>query len=548
MDATEGKISTEAKLLLDRVGRRPTARALLSHPWESTPLGPIAGWPVQLRVLVQVMLTSEFPMMLVWGLEYTQLYNDAFRPILGTEKHPGAMGGSAGDTWAEIWSEIGPLFSLVFDEGEAVWNADQRLLIDRNGYTEETFFTYSYSPVHDNTGRVAGLLVIATETTHGVVDRRRLSCIGAVAGALVSATTIDDVAKTTVDALKGYDDVREVEINLVVSNRVVRIASLHHSLTDATDADLVRAAATAEVPVVLDRDWTPGFPARRVAFGINDPNLQTVIVLELDPNCAYDAEYQQFVGLLRQAIAASMTSAVLRATEIGALRRISDTLQHAMLDVASDLPTVAARYLPKTSGLTVGGDWYEVIDLGGGRRALIVGDCVGHDLEAATAMGALRNVSRALLSEGRGPVDVINSLHRFATTMPAAVCATVVCAIVDLAQQTITYANAGHPPPLLARDGVALWLDQALAAPLAVGDPERTEARIEVHVDDLLVLYTDGLIERRGEVIDEGLHRLADCVLACSNNSVQDIADNLMRQLVDENPGDDISLVVKRIH
>jgi serine phosphatase RsbU (regulator of sigma subunit) len=525
-----------------------TARSVVSYPWDATPLGPIADWPEQLQLLVQVVLTAAFPMMLVWGPEYTQLYNDAFRPILGSDKHPAALGGSARETWAEIWDEIGPLFSTVFDSGEAIRAVDQRLLINRNGYDEETFFTYSYSPIHDNTDRVAGLLVVATETTAQVIDHRRLSALGALAGALVSATTIESVAEATIQALKQCEALPAVEINLIVADRVVRIASLRPPLTSAAESEFVRKAATAQAPVVLDDDWSSGLPARRVAFGIDDPNLQTVVVVELNPNCAFDEEYEQFIRLVRQTIAASMAAALLRAAELGELRRISDTLQHAMLDLASDLPTVAARYIPKSSNLTVGGDWYEVVDLGEGRRALIVGDCVGHGLEAATAMGALRNVSRALLSEGRGPGEVITSLHHFATTTPAAFCATVVCAIVDLRAQTITYSNAGHLPPLLVHDDTALWLNGALATPLAVGDPVRSEARIDVRPGDLLVLYTDGLVERKGEDLDVGLARLADLVTTRRNDSVQDIADHLIGKLVNETPRDDIALVVKRIH
>jgi len=536
------------QFLVDRAAYGATAHAVLSHDWDATPLGPIDGWPEQLQLLVQVMLTSEFPMMVVWGAEYTQLYNDAFRPILGREKHPDALGGSARETWREIWSEIGPLFSRVLDEGQAVRNVDQRLVINRNGYDEESFFTYSYSPIHDRTGHVAGLLVVATETTSGVVDRRRLRALGSLAGALVSATTIESVAEMTVRALADTAELPAVEINFIVADSVVRIASLRPPLTHPADRAILQRAATAETPLVLDDDWEAGLPARRVAFGIDDPNLQTVVVVELNPHCAYDEEYEQFVRLVRQTVAASMGAALLRAAELGELRQISDTLQHAMLDPASDLPTVAARYIPKASNLTVGGDWYDVIDLGRGRRALIVGDCVGHGLEAATAMGALRNVSRALLTEGRGPADVINSLHGFAMTMPAAECATVVCAVVDLQDQTITYSNAGHPPPLLVRGESASWLDEALATPLAVGDPSRREARVPVQPGDLLVLYTDGLVERPGEVLDEGLRRLSDIVTAARDDSVQSIAERVIDGLADANPRDDIALVIKRMH
>jgi len=539
----------EARSWLGRVGDSSDAgRKVLSHEWAATPLGPLESWPAHLRLVVRVMLSSEFPMMIVWGSELIQLYNDAFRPILGRDKHPAAFGGSARDTWAEIWSEIGPLFATVLDDGDAVQSTDQRLLIERNGYAEETFFTYSYSPIHDDDGVVAGLLVVATETTSQVLDRRRLTGIGALATALVSTTTIESVAEATVGALADLPDLPAVEILLLIGENVVRIATARQPLTGIDDRETLRAIGAAEQPIVLDADWVLGLPARRAAFGIDDPNLQTVVVALLNPNIAFDDAYAQFIQLARQLIAASLTAAVHRAAEVGELRHISDTLQHAMLELASDLPTVAARYIPAASNLSVGGDWYDVIDLGFGRRALIVGDCVGHGLEAATAMGALRNVSRAMLSDGQGPAQVLESLHRYAKTTPAAFCATVVCAIVDLSQQVVTYSNAGHPPPLLMREGVAAWLDRALGTPLAVGEPIRTEVQVNVHNDDVLVLYTDGLIERRGETLDDGLERLAKAATACSSESVQTVADHLIAQLVDDSSADDIALVVKRVH
>jgi Stage II sporulation protein E (SpoIIE) len=546
-----GPLTVEASVpprrSLARPGHGPEARALLAYPWATTPIGPVDSWPDQLRLLVQVMLSSEFPMMIVWGSEYTQLYNDAFRPILGTGKHPGALGRSTRETWAEIWDDIGPLFARVY-AGEAVWNADHRLLINRNGYDEETYFTYSYSPIHDDSDVVAGLLVVATETTAQVIDRRRLRCMGDLARALVGATSIESVTDVTIDALRDCVPATAIAIDVVADDRVLRIASLPGHRAETTDSARIRDVASSRAPVVLDEEWRPGRPASRVAFAIDHPTLRTVVTVATNPCRPFDEEYEQFIDLIRATVSASMTAALVRADELGALRLISDTLQDAMLELASDLPTVAARYLPKASNLTVGGDWYDVIDLGEGRRGLIVGDCVGHGLVAATAMGALRNVSRALLADGRGPGEVIASLDRFATTMPAAECATVVCAVVDLADLTITYSNAGHPPPLLVHDGRVVWLDQALATPLAVDEPARQEARLDVRPDDLLVLYTDGLVERRDESLDDGLQRLADAAVAFRDQPVEDVANRLIERLVGTTARDDVALVVKRIH
>lgn len=542
-----GEVSVPPRRSLDRPGHGPEARALLAFPWATTPIGPVDSWPEQLRLLVQVVLSSEFPMMIVWGSEYTQLYNDAFRPILGTGKHPGALGRSARETWAEIWDEIGPLFASVF-AGNAVWNVDHRLLINRNGYDEEVYFTYSYSPVGDDSGLVAGLLVVAMETTAQVVDRRRLRCIGDLARALVGATSIESVTDVTIDALRDCVPATAIAIDVVAGGSVLRIASLPGHRAEATDHALIRDVANSRLPIVLDEGWEPGRPASRVAFAIDHPTLRTVITVATNPYRPFDEEYEQFIDLVRATISATMTAALVRADELGALRRISDTLQNAMLELASDLPTVAARYLPKASNVTVGGDWYDVLDLGEGCRGLIVGDCVGPGLEAATAMGALRNVSRALLADGRSPAEVIASLDRFATTMPAAACATVVCAVVDLGELTITYSNAGHPPPLLVHNDQVVWLDQALATPLAVDEPMRREARLDVHPDDLLVLYTDGLVERRNESLDDGLLRLANAAVAFCGEPVEDVANRLIEELVGVTARDDVALVVKRIH
>ena len=144
------------------------------------------------------------------------------------------------------------------------------------------------------------------------------------------------------------------------------------------------------------------------------------------------------------------------------------------------------------------------------QRGLIVGDCVGHGLEAATVMAQLRSAARAMILEGRDPAAVLDGLDTFASSIEGAACATVVCAVFDRNKRTLTYARAGHPPPLIVNAAGVTWLDQAGGPPLSI-DTGRPRANAVVDVDDadVLVLYSDGLIERRGESLDIGLDRLA---------------------------------------
>ena len=132
--------------------------------WSKTPLGDPAAWPQSLRTMVAVMLDNPFGMYIAWGNEYTQLYNDGYRPILGTTKHPQALGNRSQETFAEIWSIIEPMFAGVM-QGTAVGYPDFMLPLHRNGYEEECYFDFSYSPIRKENGEVGGVLVTVIETT-----------------------------------------------------------------------------------------------------------------------------------------------------------------------------------------------------------------------------------------------------------------------------------------------------------------------------------------------------------------------------------------------
>ncbi|MDF2431604.1 MAG: hypothetical protein JWP44_1235 [Mucilaginibacter sp.] len=138
-----------------------------SIDWSQTPIGPAESWPVVLKIAVGILLSSPFPKYIAWGREYTQLYNDSFRPILGTTKHPQAMGISTRETFREIWDIIGPMFEGVMN-GIPVRFQSFMLPLDRNGYIEECYFDFSYSPIRDENGEIGGILVTVIETTEKI--------------------------------------------------------------------------------------------------------------------------------------------------------------------------------------------------------------------------------------------------------------------------------------------------------------------------------------------------------------------------------------------
>ncbi|WP_348051998.1 ATP-binding protein [Mucilaginibacter sp.] len=144
-----------------------------SIDWSKTPIGPVAKWPQSLRIATSIMLSTPFPMYIAWGNEYTQLYNNGYRPILGSSKHPQAMGISTRETFAEIWHIIGSMFDGVM-EGKAVGFPNFMLPLDRNGYVEECFFDFSYSPIYNDDETVGGVLVTVIETTENLKNVQKL--------------------------------------------------------------------------------------------------------------------------------------------------------------------------------------------------------------------------------------------------------------------------------------------------------------------------------------------------------------------------------------
>jgi len=192
---------------------------LRSLDWPATPLGPPANWPSALKQTVSMMLTTKFPVLICWGKDYIQLYNDAFRPINGVTKHPKAAGGSARDTYAEIWDTIGPMFEGVMN-GQAVGFPDFMVPLERNGQPEDCYFDFSYSPIRDEDGHIGGVLVICMETTEKVRAIKEMAAINEeiAAGNEELASANEELASTNEELAATNEELLATQQNLFAVN------------------------------------------------------------------------------------------------------------------------------------------------------------------------------------------------------------------------------------------------------------------------------------------------------------------------------------------
>lgn len=175
-------------------GNSELAARMRALDWSQTPLGPVSEWTSSLKTAVSICLNSRFPMVIWWSQELVLLYNDAWLPILGT-KHPKALGRPGQAVWSEIWDIIGAQLHSVLDTAQATWSDDMLLLVDRYGFTEEAYFTYSYSPIFLETGGVGGAFTAVTETTRRVVGERRLSTLRELAANSVEAKSVEETCR-----------------------------------------------------------------------------------------------------------------------------------------------------------------------------------------------------------------------------------------------------------------------------------------------------------------------------------------------------------------
>jgi len=178
-----------------------------SYDWSMTPLGHVSSWPDSLKAAVHILVTSRFPMWMAWGPQLTVLYNDAYARVTLGKKHPWALGRPASEVWHEIWPDIGPRIERVMTTGEASWDETLGLILERSGFPEETYHTFSYSPLAGASDQIEGMLCVVMEDTLRVRGERQLSSLSTLAGALVNANTRREVLTAIEHGLAGQKDI-----------------------------------------------------------------------------------------------------------------------------------------------------------------------------------------------------------------------------------------------------------------------------------------------------------------------------------------------------
>ncbi|RYZ38311.1 MAG: PAS domain-containing protein [Myxococcaceae bacterium] len=179
------------------------ARRMREFDWASCPVGPVAQWPQSLRTAVSICLSSRHPIEIWWGPQFARLYNDAYRPILGVHKHPQFLGRPGWECWGEIWDVIGPMLESVRATGKATWSEDFPLMMWRNGYLEETYFTFSYAPLWNEDGSVGGIFCACAETTPRLLSERRLRLLRELGAQTAISPTVQEACAHAMRTLAG---------------------------------------------------------------------------------------------------------------------------------------------------------------------------------------------------------------------------------------------------------------------------------------------------------------------------------------------------------
>ena len=574
-------------------GRTREARRLAAHSdWAATPLGPRAQWPTQLEAAWEIALECPLPVALLCGADFTMLYNDAFRELLGS-KHPSAFGQSARKVVAEVWDDpkVGPLLERAFTEAEPFLDEGVELRLDRGREVgpghgsgalgvsdggDVGYYLRSGSPVLGADGEVLAVLHVIVETTNAIGRARAVAKLAAL---LAVAVTVDDVCKVVLrQAMVAFDGL-SVSICLPspspASWRMARRHRIEQLSPDEERLPLIWSELGEDLAGIIAQAIARGEPylsdnGEVVAVPFRTGASQAALVIQREavpvPHdvVAVLAPFRDLVG-----------DALGRAVVYDAERTTAELLQRTLLPPnlpQSDAISIAARYEPVSEGTVAGGDFYDSFFLPGGRLAIVIGDVVGRGVMAATVMGQVRAACRGAALTNSDPASVMAALDRvvwdldalWPASMPLGsprarpgmafggeLFVTMLYGTVEPDTGEVVLASAGHPLPALLF-GRASRLDgrpRGTLVEMPVGPPLGIEGVRPAHhltlgIGDMLVGFTDGLLERRGEAFDQGEERLLAVLADLPPGSPRSVAHHIMDAMVQASGQEDDCAVI----
>lgn len=519
-----------------RRGLYVAERMLEKVDWAGTPLGAQRTWTPALRYAVTFCLASRFPMLLWWGPELIQIYNDGFVPLLG-KRHPSALGQRAADCWPEAWDVIGPNIERTRATGEPFWAEDMMFKLERNGFVEEAYFTYSYSRIEGDDERDRGVLCSATETTQAVLRGMEFRSMADSLAHIVYTHSPDG----TID----WVNARWHEYTRLPPDMAMTPEGWARVLHPA-DARIMRAGRAA----AFAESKRYGFEARIRPDGAADEDYRWFHFSAV-PMRASNGAIFRWAGTATDVHDRRVAENALRA-QFDREHAVSLAFQRAALPKAlPDLPGLDfhAVYEPAGAEALVGGDWYDAFQLPDGRIVLSVGDVVGSGSDAAITMAAVRQAIRGAAQVYPDAVAILNAADLALGSEQPDRIVTAFLGMLDPLTLSFSYACAGHPAPLLRHsDGTIAELG-AFGLPLGLREEKQSYAAVNASVTlpdrSLLVLYTDGLVESTHNII-EGDARLRRALGSCEVYEAADPATAIRRTVL-TTVTDDVAILTLRV-
>jgi len=550
-------------------GAQSEAWLLAAHrDWTTTPLGAREKWPARLDAAWAMVVESPVPMALLCGDHLTLLYNDAFGTLLGP-RHPDAFAQPAADVVPDLWGDalVGRRFESVMTQGVSFLEDGAEFAVPGTdgAQPQQAFFLRSASPVVDDDGAVLAVLHMAIETTSAV---GRARAVARLATSLSVAVTVDDVCKVVLRQAVAAFDALSTTIclpspgasgwRMARRHRIEELSPDEERLpliwSEVGDdlADIVNSVMSTDRPYVSANGET-------VALSFSAGAMPAALVV-MRESTSVPRDVLAVVAPFRDLVGEALSRAVVYDAERTTAELLQRTLLPPSLPQVDEI-AIAARYEPVSEGTVAGGDFYDSFFLSDGRLALVIGDVVGRGVMAATVMGQVRAAIRGAALSDPSPRSVMQALDRVVSDLnelwPASMplgtsrarpglsfggelFVTMLFGAITPATGELVLASAGHPMPALlsGRASRADGLPRGRLLALSVGPPlgiegERPVHRLQLEVGDMLMAFTDGLLERRGEGLDAGERRLLSVLNRIPPGSPRSVAQHVIDAMVE---------------